>query len=635
MSALKHALKLAAAGIPVFPCRDDKAPACAGGFKAASTDPAVIRRLFADGAPLIGVPTGAASGLDVLDLDPRNGSEAWWANSGRLIPPTLIHDTRSGGMHVLFKHQPGLGCSNGGRTGPRAGVDIKADGGYVIHWPAAGCSVAMAEDVAPWPPALLDGLAVRSVPAAADVDTSRLDPPSLEAVVELLTALPNPLEVDRDDYARVMLAAAWCEQATGDDGAIGDAAIAWAERWEGGSARDERGKWESDWSRRTSPGAGWPTLVQLARKLIPGYVDPGVGAEFPPLPPLPGRKLFVSRDFKVNGREPYVVKHLLAPGNVGVLLGQPGAGKSTLAPHLAYAVAQGRPVFGIRTTAGRALYVAAEDLWGVQKRIGALGLQHGHSDDCAVVEAGNLRESDVRAALLATVADFKPSLIVLDTVAAAFAGMDENTSADMGLVVSFARQLAATGAAVLLIHHPAKASLDGTARGHGVLQGTLDMAILLAPDDVGDADTIVRGTVPKNRNGTTARDLAFRKQVVTLGRDDDGDPITTTLPVEVDAAAPAPVNVTDQQRAFLASLQVAVEFSDTLDTDGHKAVAEDVWIALATPLSSAANPADRVRAARILHSRLVRKGLIHVVNGMSRPAIPALGLERPRNAVVH
>src|ERR1035437_2183163 len=113
MTALAAALALVAQGVPVFPCGADKAPACEHGVKDASTDPATVRRLFADGAPLVGVPTGEASGFDALDLDPRHGSDVWWNTNGSRVPATRVHTTRSGGLHLLFKRLPGLRCSVG------------------------------------------------------------------------------------------------------------------------------------------------------------------------------------------------------------------------------------------------------------------------------------------------------------------------------------------------------------------------------------------------------------------------------------------------------------------------------------------------------------------------------------------
>ena len=67
MNAFQHALRLADAGIPVFA---DKRPVTARGFHDASTDPAALRAMFGwPGAVLAAIPTGAVSGIVVLDGD--------------------------------------------------------------------------------------------------------------------------------------------------------------------------------------------------------------------------------------------------------------------------------------------------------------------------------------------------------------------------------------------------------------------------------------------------------------------------------------------------------------------------------------------------------------------------------------
>jgi hypothetical protein len=390
-------------------------------------------------------------------------------------------------------------------------------------------------------------------------------------------------------------------------------------------AVDEIGAAMTDDGRAPNPNEVESALDGALSHAVP-YAD---GTEFPELPPLPAptpHKLFTSRDFRLDQHQAYVVKRLIAPGNVCALLGQPGAGKSTLAPYIAYAVAQGRPVFGLRTTAGRSLIVAAEDLTGTQKRLGALGLRYGHTDDCAVVESGNLRDPDNRARLAATVVEFRPALIVLDTVAAAFAGMEENGSQDMGEVVELARKLAATGAAVLLVHHPAKQGGDGSARGHGSLQGTLDMVLALAPDDVTDADTIVRGVTPKNRQGSTAWTLAFRKEVIELGVDSEGDATTTTLPVEVDESASEaarPVKLSPLETAAMTAL------TTRLDMSGADQLPEPEWLDLCAALSTAEKARDRLRSARNMHANLTEKGAICAVNGMILiPGAGSAGIKR-------
>src|SRR5262245_25561326 len=109
MSTTLEALSI---GLPVFPCLPDKRPATALGYKDATAGPGAIAR-FDWRERLIGVPTGRASNINVLDIDPRNGSGDWYAaNQGRL-PATRIHRTRSSGLHLLFATRSGLRCSSG------------------------------------------------------------------------------------------------------------------------------------------------------------------------------------------------------------------------------------------------------------------------------------------------------------------------------------------------------------------------------------------------------------------------------------------------------------------------------------------------------------------------------------------
>jgi hypothetical protein len=48
-AVLQGALDLAAAGFRVFPCGENKRPACEGGFYAATVNPDIIRRWAAEG----------------------------------------------------------------------------------------------------------------------------------------------------------------------------------------------------------------------------------------------------------------------------------------------------------------------------------------------------------------------------------------------------------------------------------------------------------------------------------------------------------------------------------------------------------------------------------------------------------
>ena len=159
--ALSAALVLAERGIPAFPCLGTKAPATPHGFKDASYDPAAVRNIWRHHpGRLVGVPTGGISGIDVLDIDPRHGGDKWLEAVRDRLPATRTHATRSGGYHLLFRSRSGMGCSVS-RVAP--GVDVRADGGYVIWWPAAGLPLVDNGPVADWPSWVLP-LALPPVP---------------------------------------------------------------------------------------------------------------------------------------------------------------------------------------------------------------------------------------------------------------------------------------------------------------------------------------------------------------------------------------------------------------------------------------------------------------------------------------
>ena len=124
-----------------FPCQATKAPLSRRGFKDAT------QGVWWPRSPLVGVPTGKRNGIDVLDVDGRAGRE-WLARNA--IPQTRAHYTQRG-VHLLFAHAPGLRCSTGRIAD---GVDVRAEGGYVIWWPREGYPIEEAE-LAEWPEWLL------------------------------------------------------------------------------------------------------------------------------------------------------------------------------------------------------------------------------------------------------------------------------------------------------------------------------------------------------------------------------------------------------------------------------------------------------------------------------------------------
>jgi hypothetical protein len=134
----------------VFPCKQDKTPATPHGFNDATRPSEKVLDLWArHPGPLVGIATGAVSGISVLDLDAKHDAAcAWWVQHEHLIPATRRFRTRSGGMHIYFRHCPGIRNTQG-KIVP--GVDTRGDGGYVIHWFSAGLPCFDQSPPAPWP----------------------------------------------------------------------------------------------------------------------------------------------------------------------------------------------------------------------------------------------------------------------------------------------------------------------------------------------------------------------------------------------------------------------------------------------------------------------------------------------------
>lgn len=134
----EHALALAALGIPVFPCGPGKAPLTPRGFHDATTNVEVITAWWTRWPDaLVGIPTGRASGMVVVDVDPDG--IAWARENWNALYPLRVHATRRG-WHLIYTTPADreIRCS-ASQLAP--GVDVRADGGYIIWWPASGLEV--------------------------------------------------------------------------------------------------------------------------------------------------------------------------------------------------------------------------------------------------------------------------------------------------------------------------------------------------------------------------------------------------------------------------------------------------------------------------------------------------------------
>jgi Bifunctional DNA primase/polymerase, N-terminal len=92
----------------------------------------------------IGIATGIMSGVDVIDIDMKDGKNGQatldaLSRQGKALPPSPTAITPTGGIHRFFRAVPGIrnvvGVSKDGR-GIGVGIDVRAEGGLVVAPPS-------------------------------------------------------------------------------------------------------------------------------------------------------------------------------------------------------------------------------------------------------------------------------------------------------------------------------------------------------------------------------------------------------------------------------------------------------------------------------------------------------------------
>ena len=138
---LDHALWYSQRKWPVIPLHPrGKKPIgrlAPNGHLSASTDTDVIKKWWRDTPTAnIGVPTGQKIGVVVLDVDGPDGEESLETLVRKFgpLPDTVEVLTGGGGRHLYFDYPTEGSVQN--RVGICQGIDIRADGGYVVAPPS-------------------------------------------------------------------------------------------------------------------------------------------------------------------------------------------------------------------------------------------------------------------------------------------------------------------------------------------------------------------------------------------------------------------------------------------------------------------------------------------------------------------
>jgi hypothetical protein len=177
--------------LPCFFVTTSKVPfAGSHAYLDATADPAELDKLAARfrGPKLVAVATGAISGIDIVDVDPRHGGDRWYFEHIDRLGKTRVHATRGGGWHLIYKHSPGLRNSN--RLAH--GVEFLSTGRWAVWWPEHAGRVLCPCPVAPLPglhEALRDNGTRNN-----DLPTQQKDGPQMtEALPEIKHEIPKSL----------------------------------------------------------------------------------------------------------------------------------------------------------------------------------------------------------------------------------------------------------------------------------------------------------------------------------------------------------------------------------------------------------------------------------------------------------
>jgi hypothetical protein len=232
----------------------------------------------------------------------------------------------------------------------------------------------------------------------------------------------------------------------------------------------------------------------------------------------------------------YLVKGLVPRQALTVIWGPPKSGKSFWTFDLFMHVALGCSYRGRKVQGGPVVYLALEGGGGFRARVAAWRQEYLEGAAARVpfyllaVPVDLVADCD---GLIASIEEqaVAPAVVVIDTLNRALAG-SENNPEDMASFIRAADTIRGTfNCAVAVIHH---CGIDAKRpRGHTSLTGAADAQIAIVRDD---QTGIIQAKIEFMKDGETGVIIPSRLEAVTLGNDDEGDPITSCVVVPVDGS---------------------------------------------------------------------------------------------------
>lgn len=309
------------------------------------------------------------------------------------------------------------------------------------------------------------------------------------------------------------------------------------------------------------------------------------------------------------------IKGVIPEQGIAAIYGPSGSGKSFLVLNMAISIAKGEDWFGYRVKSCSVVYVCLEGEAGLSVRLRASQIKGSISREIEfIAQPVNLLDTKDLRDLVTSIkgSQMDGGIVIIDTLNRAVPGMDENSSVDMGHAINACKLIQqGLGGLVLLVHHSGKDVTKGM-RGHSSLHAALDAAIEVKRS--GDAR---EWSVAKAKDGADGKSHPFMLEVVNLGQDNDGDPISSCVIRPLAGEGIKVKSLTQsQQRGIDSFMAAAAENLD--DEDQSVYVRLDQWREEFYQRSSTENPESKRKAFNRVRNELVELGHLSVLDDVYR-----------------
>lgn len=286
--------------------------------------------------------------------------------------------------------------------------------------------------------------------------------------------------------------------------------------------------WDSFGKRSTGPMKTVRSLLSTMGITADDFEDLTLLDAQTEAPKRPRFAVLAADEFAHSEPMRWLIKGYLPRAQLAILYGESTAGKTFATLDMVLAIARGEAWRDRKVVQGRVAYVVAEGQGGFRKRLQAYARHHGVDLGAlpfgVIADAPNLLVHDDKLIAAQVIAWGGADVIVIDTLAQATPGANENSGEDMGKALAHCRRLhEATGALILLVHHSGKDTARG-ARGWSGLKGAADTEIEVLRE--GDQRTL---RFSKQKDGEESSELPFNLLPVVLGLDEDGEDITSCV----------------------------------------------------------------------------------------------------------